>query len=453
MTTVAPGDETGLYHITLCNLPFGTSWSSLKDWICTACEVDHIEVFPQSTSAWVRVKGKENFTRAWGLLERGIFQGRRIIASDKNKSESIKIKDPVYPHQVSYSQAPGYSSTPLAPYGSPTSWDLSSQYSAIPSGWSFPGNDYNHASAANYASSQSSASQGYGYEPSIANTAKPATYTTAGPGEYYTFGDYAGGSTFADQSMRRAPYTANGQTSEIQYTLPYRGQPEPMSRNNDFEVSRHEDRPLAETVYGAPGSSDAVYLATEQRKVVISGFPQGGKLADVKAWIRRTVGSENISSIDVPLNGNATYLRGHAFIIFQTVEEATNAVEIFNTARFLKRKIKARLTVEGVTAGERLVESYQPIPNKARQAESTAAPPEPVTGPSRSTDDQLPGGESSHQSKHSKHSKLKDKKGSSGKKVDKKPPSSKKRSSDKKPDNDSAPPLIADGSSRKRDKA
>lgn len=47
-------------------LPFGTSWAALKDWIRSVCEVDHIEMFPQSTSAWVRVKGRDNFNRAWG---------------------------------------------------------------------------------------------------------------------------------------------------------------------------------------------------------------------------------------------------------------------------------------------------------------------------------------------------------------------------------------------------
>ncbi|KAM0482836.1 hypothetical protein ACHAP7_003937 [Fusarium lateritium] len=62
---VGPGDETGIYYITICNLPFGTSWQQLKDWTRTACVVDHIEVFQSSTSGWVRVRGRENFERAW----------------------------------------------------------------------------------------------------------------------------------------------------------------------------------------------------------------------------------------------------------------------------------------------------------------------------------------------------------------------------------------------------
>lgn len=106
-----------VYHVYLTfmanrKLPFGTSWQSLKDWTRGVCEVDHVEVFPMSTSGWVRVKGKENFEKAWSwsthpacylavnvltarieLLNGGSFNGRSIIASDKNRHEPIKIKE------------------------------------------------------------------------------------------------------------------------------------------------------------------------------------------------------------------------------------------------------------------------------------------------------------------------------------------------------------------------
>lgn len=92
-TEVAPGDKTGVYYITICNLPFETSWQQLKDWLRPHCVVDHIEVFNTSTSGWVRVRGRDNFDKAWSRLNGGVFHGRSIIASDKNKSEAIKIKE------------------------------------------------------------------------------------------------------------------------------------------------------------------------------------------------------------------------------------------------------------------------------------------------------------------------------------------------------------------------
>lgn len=82
---VLPGDQTGIYYITFSNvgsnsshviegetncqeqLPFDALVRSLKEWIRkeASCEVDYVEVFPKSTSGWVRLKGKDNFKKAW----------------------------------------------------------------------------------------------------------------------------------------------------------------------------------------------------------------------------------------------------------------------------------------------------------------------------------------------------------------------------------------------------
>ena len=32
------------------------------------CVVDHVEIFPKSTSGWVRVKGSEHFKAAFGMM-------------------------------------------------------------------------------------------------------------------------------------------------------------------------------------------------------------------------------------------------------------------------------------------------------------------------------------------------------------------------------------------------
>jgi hypothetical protein len=63
---VGPGNKTGIYYITVCNLPFGTSWQGLKDFIRDVCKVDHVQVFDTSTSGWVRLCGRHNFEKAWG---------------------------------------------------------------------------------------------------------------------------------------------------------------------------------------------------------------------------------------------------------------------------------------------------------------------------------------------------------------------------------------------------
>uniref|UniRef100_A0A0D2XDD9 RRM domain-containing protein n=1 Tax=Fusarium oxysporum (strain Fo5176) TaxID=660025 RepID=A0A0D2XDD9_FUSOF len=135
---VGPGDETGIYYITICNLPFATSWQELKDWTRTACVVDHIEVFQSSTSGWVRVRGRDNFERAWALLNGGVFKGRSIIASDRNREHSIKIKELATPPQAVISQTLQYQARPPSPYFLPTPMAMSPQYSAAPEQVSWP---------------------------------------------------------------------------------------------------------------------------------------------------------------------------------------------------------------------------------------------------------------------------------------------------------------------------
>lgn len=44
--------------------PVGTTWQDVRDWLRPTCEVDHVEMFPDRTSGWVRVKGEDHFHKA-----------------------------------------------------------------------------------------------------------------------------------------------------------------------------------------------------------------------------------------------------------------------------------------------------------------------------------------------------------------------------------------------------
>lgn len=50
-------------------LPFNTTWQGLKDFIKPVSTVDHVEIFPRSTSGWVRVTGYDNFRAVFGMVE------------------------------------------------------------------------------------------------------------------------------------------------------------------------------------------------------------------------------------------------------------------------------------------------------------------------------------------------------------------------------------------------
>lgn len=127
-------------------MPFGTSWQDLKDWLRVDCDVDHVELFQSSTSGWIRLRGEGNFNKAWckcdvfcqaasstaclwasanilqsnvtltktrtARLKKEYFRNRAIIASDKNRTESIKIKELVDSRVAQYSASSGWELAP-----------------------------------------------------------------------------------------------------------------------------------------------------------------------------------------------------------------------------------------------------------------------------------------------------------------------------------------------------
>ncbi|CAI4219509.1 unnamed protein product [Parascedosporium putredinis] len=86
MLEVEAGNKTGVYYITVSNLPFSAQWKDLKDYVRTVCEVDHVEVFSASTHAWVKVIGYEQYRRAFGENEKERISIR--TQADSGKSES-----------------------------------------------------------------------------------------------------------------------------------------------------------------------------------------------------------------------------------------------------------------------------------------------------------------------------------------------------------------------------
>ena len=46
-------------------LPFHATWQELKDFVRQVVDVEHVAIFPKSTSGWVKIKGRENFVKAY----------------------------------------------------------------------------------------------------------------------------------------------------------------------------------------------------------------------------------------------------------------------------------------------------------------------------------------------------------------------------------------------------
>ncbi|KAF4986005.1 hypothetical protein FDECE_16170, partial [Fusarium decemcellulare] len=417
---VAPGDQTGIYYITICNLPFGTSWQQLKDWTRTACTVEHIAVFQNSTSGWVRVHGKENFDKAWGmqtfgtdcsnpwclqkktgLLNGGIFNGRSIIASDKNRSESIKIKELVDPPQT-IAQTPRYHPAPSTQYGSLMSTVAPPQYSTATRQYYMTG--HSQPTGLNFTNRSLPAQNGT-HQPS---STAPAAYVISDPREYHNFGEVNAGANSVENSA--VAYSPNYQYQGAQFALPYRGQKEPPAYYPSCSIPRPE------------AGYQPEYVVTEARKLHVSPFPQQVRADDVKSWIRRKVGKAKIDSIEIPQNNNSKYLRGHVFVIFESTLAANTALGELNKARFQGRRVIARPTVEGVTAADESIVPYEaPDPTECNFTEAPKA--RIPTGPSRSR------GENRHRGEKPSRPRHRSSKGQSSTGSDKKRSTSDKKSS------------------------
>ncbi|KAL2112415.1 hypothetical protein VUR80DRAFT_7652 [Thermomyces stellatus] len=112
MLEVEAGNKTGIYYITVSNLPFNTQWTELKDFVRTVCEVDYVVVFNASTHAWVRVLGYEDYRKAFQLLNGGVFKGRHLVADCRNASQRISIRTLVDVGQPL--RGPGFTTSPGA---------------------------------------------------------------------------------------------------------------------------------------------------------------------------------------------------------------------------------------------------------------------------------------------------------------------------------------------------
>ncbi|KAI8678533.1 RRM domain-containing protein [Fusarium keratoplasticum] len=437
LVDVLPGDQTGIYYIPICNLPFNVLFRRLKSWIRkgASCEVDHVEIFFNSTSGWVRLNGKDNFEKAWKLLSSGrAFDGRSIIADDKNRTQTITIKKKIVqpniqqqeqqqeqqqqqnlpPPVVAYSQTPGNRPAAQGQQAAASS-TMSPQYSSTSGQYYAAG--YNQAGGPSY-SDQSMPTQGYPLQPTA----------TTDPWEYYNYSAANAGPSSG------VGYSPGYQYDGTQFALPYRGQQEAPTYYAGGSVPGQEPAYQTETEF----------VTTEARKLHVSPFPQKEPRKDVERWIRQRIyEKQTIKSIDIPMNGTNKYLRGHVFVVFDSASSATRAMEQLNKASYQGRKVTARPTVEGVA-----VDEQPPALSRANEASIPTGPrndrhrgDKPQRPRHREPDRKRPSSDKKSSSSAKKSSKTssmktlpdKDKKGSSSIK-------------------DAGPPLVVDGSSRRRDK-
>ncbi|ROV98205.1 hypothetical protein VSDG_04433 [Cytospora chrysosperma] len=365
---VPPGNQTGKYYIPISNLPFNTTWQGLKDYIKPVCTVDHVEIFPKSTSGWVRVNGYKNFRAAFDHLNGKEFNGRAIIADDRNADKPLKVRDLVVSNTPGSTNRPSTSTTspPIsAPdetshymAGSPVSY---SDSTVLSSPTSTTASMYGQSSRS-YTMSMSPSSYMATPDTVYSQTVVPSWNTLASQSD--PISAYGYGS--ATQSYYGYPTVPDGQQALYDHSPSYAVQPvQPYNEYGEYYASpttmtlSSQFADLAVGTSSATGGGGVVY--TEQRGIHIRDLSRRASEDQVRKLIREAAGREAdlINGIEVPLDKDRNP-RGWALVHFRSADLARRMVGVLDGAEFKGRKLGVRLLKEGETVGASGVTSASP---------------------------------------------------------------------------------------------
>ncbi|KAI1078412.1 hypothetical protein F5B20DRAFT_582332 [Whalleya microplaca] len=349
-TMVPPGSQTNLYHIIVSNLPWQTSWQQLKDHVRTVCNVERVEVFNDSTSGWVAVRGRENYDAAFRLLNGGVFNGRALIADGKNATEPKMIKELI-------DTSANNGSSPRTPRTPRFTTSPSTQYSS-----SSP-------------LIMSPVASGHGEWTSVAtnstyvatSTMECAPYTV--PYDYSEttaryFYDPSTGS-YIDQSAM-IPATTMAQ---IPYETSYPQQYEDVEYpSNDYPV--YNNMPVPE--YGMAQANDYNndMVPTQKCKIIVKQIPSWITFNKIQSLVRQKAGSHasEVQQIDLPMMEGQGSNRGYALVTCWSEEAANKLIRKLEGYKLEGRDLTANYTTEGVSKRE-LARSQQSTKHKERREE------------------------------------------------------------------------------------
>ncbi|KAI2639729.1 hypothetical protein GGS26DRAFT_587178 [Hypomontagnella submonticulosa] len=336
-TKVPPGNQTNVYYILVSNLPWQTSWQQLKDHVRTVSAVERVEVFNESTSGWVSVRGRENYDAALRLLNGGVFNGRALLADGKNAVEPIMIREP-----VGSSAAGGSSSrTPHTPrYQASTSTQYSAStpplMSPLATGcgeWSSPGMSPSYATT---------------------STMECASYSmpVAMPLDYNeTHNCYYGtsNSSYLDQSAMVSSPTMVQYPFETGYAQQYQ-----TEEYQSTDYSMYGGIPTPESIKTGANDPSNRMVPTRQRKIIVKQLQPWVTSNQVLDLIRKKAGSDadKIQHIDLPLTDGQESNRGYALVTFQSEEVANKLIRRLNGYKYDGRELRVDYTKEGVSENE-----------------------------------------------------------------------------------------------------
>lgn len=337
---VGPGNQTGLYYILLSNLPWQTSWKQMKDHVRTVCSaVERVEIFNESTSGWVCVRGRENFRAAMRHLSRTPFQDRPIFIDGRNAKEEIPIKRLV-----------GGTERPMATPRSPRTPRTAPQMMPFPV-------------TTPPLMSPTASSHGQWPSPStISVMSSPTVYGMPPMGPAMS-GDYRDNNywyqSYDNNYVENAPMVL-GQIPAYQAELSYQySQPSEPYNNHYSTMPDISQAPVQTHMQSSPA-----VIETEYRKIIIKNLSRWAQSDQIKSLLRSRCGfgGGEVNSIKIPRSregGN----RRHAMITFEKGEHAARAVQRLHDFRFEGHQLDVKITNEGVSQNEERKPKRQPAEN------------------------------------------------------------------------------------------
>ncbi|KAK3363679.1 hypothetical protein B0T25DRAFT_52665 [Lasiosphaeria hispida] len=103
---VRSGDPvTGPYYIIIAQVPDGTTWQDIKDWVKSQIPGGKLDIYVnlsgrRNDTGWVRVVGMRNFKQVRRLIKKSPFRGHQILAHNPGYSEdgpaAVLIRAPFF---------------------------------------------------------------------------------------------------------------------------------------------------------------------------------------------------------------------------------------------------------------------------------------------------------------------------------------------------------------------
>ncbi|KAK8114072.1 hypothetical protein PG999_006141 [Apiospora kogelbergensis] len=324
--SVPPGDQTGLYYILISNLPWQTSWQQLKDHVRTVCAVERVEIFNESTSGWVSVRGRDSFNLALHFLSTELFNGRPTFADGRNAEQSIPIKKLVDTNLPDASSR----SPQTSRYTTPPPLSMPYSISSPP----LPTTEYGQWNTAPTYPTTTSPMMDYGSYSTSMSTASPGHSTVPPP--WYS------GSAPMQSSISMSPYyeSASYQSPTTYYS--------PTGYRNT-RASSHVMPSVYET-------QQANTVAVEWRKIVIKGLPSWAQYEHVRTLLMDRASLEadraGFININFPARKDGSSGKRHATVTFSDERTASGIIEELNGIEVGGMTLTVEMAKEGVSEGE-----------------------------------------------------------------------------------------------------